>query len=196
MLTIQQILRLVEVEANERLVERILANGRCDAPEIARRLARPDVVVPAALGLALQRCAELSYGPTAVAGALVGRLLDQKRGDGLFGSSSIESRFIASAIALRGLAEFARAASSAGASPTAAAHAALNEVKAALARLIAAADSRWLSPLPAAVVLWQLRDRPDLRADWPAGAWAALVHRAESAAAPRSLHRFALAFAA
>jgi hypothetical protein len=198
MLTIPHILRLIEAEAYGRLIERVLANGRCDSPDICRRLSRPDVRVPAALGLALQRCVELSYSPTAVAGALVGRLLDQQRGDGLFGSASHESQLIATAVALRSLADLPLPPGEGkGEGVTdSTLNSAINEARDSLAHLANAIDWLALSPVAAAIALWQLGDRPNLRGAWSGAAWANLARCAESTSAPRSLHRFALAFAA
>jgi hypothetical protein len=85
MLSLQQIQRMMNQRQFRQLIGRILANGRCDDRRITQRLLQPHNVIPAGLALALQRVVELTYRPTAVAEALACRLLDQQRGDGLFG---------------------------------------------------------------------------------------------------------------
>ena len=75
MLSLRHIERMVESKAYPRLVQRILANGRCESPRAIERLLEPRAVSPAALGLALQRILELAYGPLPLAGQLIRMLL-------------------------------------------------------------------------------------------------------------------------
>ncbi len=103
MISLHQIEQMLRAESYDRLIERVLANGRSVAGTLAARLHEPDARAPAACGLALQRCCELSYGPTAIAGDLASRLLAQQNDDGSFGGS-----FAAAAIALRGLLDYAQ----------------------------------------------------------------------------------------
>lgn len=74
MFSLNQIERLMEVGAYQRLIDRILANGRCDVLEARRRLGEGGNARLAALGLALQRCCELTYGPTEIGRQLAGEL--------------------------------------------------------------------------------------------------------------------------
>ena len=75
MLSLRHIERMVESKAYPRLVQRILANGRCESPRAIERLLEPRAVSPAALGLALQRVMELAYGPLPLADQLTRMLL-------------------------------------------------------------------------------------------------------------------------
>jgi len=84
MLSIRQIEKLIEAASHRRLVQRILANGRCQEPAIIDRLVEPGAAAPAALGLALQRLLELSWGPTAALAGTVRRLLSCQDSQGMF----------------------------------------------------------------------------------------------------------------
>lgn len=75
MLSLRHIERMVESKAYPRLIQRILANGRCDRPSAIQRLLDPGAVSPAALGFALQRVLELAYGPVPLADHLIRMLL-------------------------------------------------------------------------------------------------------------------------
>jgi len=131
MLRVSQIMQLLRAEQFSLLVDRVLANGRCRSKLVRQALRQGETVEVAAMGLALQRMLELTYGPTAEGDELVHRLLrlhstadDSCRGDegespksdhgdgnvrlsdDLFGvadRSSITSRLAASAVAIRGL---------------------------------------------------------------------------------------------
>jgi hypothetical protein len=97
-----QIQRMIEIGAWDRLVQRILANGRCRSAAARRRLSEPGSAMVAGIGLALQRLCELTYGPSEIAGGVARRLLRLQRPDGLFeGGPSLS--IAASAIAIRGL---------------------------------------------------------------------------------------------
>jgi hypothetical protein len=111
MLNLQQIERLIEANQYPHLIQRILANGREVDERVHRALLCPAIVAPAALGLALQRACELSYGPTDVVERIVARLLDLQHANGRFGSDRFTPRatgdaIIATAIALRGLLDY------------------------------------------------------------------------------------------
>jgi hypothetical protein len=97
-----QIQRMIETGAWGRLVQRVLANGRCRSAAARRRLSEPGPAMAAGIGLALQRLCELTYGPSDMADGLAGRLLRLQRPDGLFGGRVAPS-VAASAVALRGL---------------------------------------------------------------------------------------------
>lgn len=87
MLNLVQIDRLAEQNAWERLIERVLHNGRGGDLAMRLRLVREEAAAPAALGLALQRTCELTYGPSAIGTGLVAQLLHLQREDGLFASA-------------------------------------------------------------------------------------------------------------
>jgi hypothetical protein len=76
MINLKQIESLVAGGAFRRLVERVLANGRCVGQACRERLQTPEVVRVAALGLGLQRTVELTYRPAPVGRALCEALLD------------------------------------------------------------------------------------------------------------------------
>lgn len=84
MISVRQIQRLTDIRAFPRLIERILVNGRCNSTEAHRRLLEPGAVAPAALGLALQRLEELTYGPCPTAETVLGSLLELQSSSGLF----------------------------------------------------------------------------------------------------------------
>ncbi len=92
MINITQIDRLVEQRAWERLIERILQNGRGGNLQVRLRLARRDAAAPAALGLAIQRLCELTFGPTPIARGLVAQLLHLQDGNGGFVESGSDGQ--------------------------------------------------------------------------------------------------------
>lgn len=103
MLSLFQIQRLADNENFDQLIRRVLSNGRCLDRTAAERLCGVEACRGAALGLALQRTCELTYGLDPVADALAQRLLSHQRGDGMFGLPRSPS-IAATAIAVRALA--------------------------------------------------------------------------------------------
>jgi hypothetical protein len=101
MMSILRLERLIRAGSHRRLIESVLANGRFRSGELVDRLCLGDGGEAAALGLALARCCELSYGPCPLAASIAGRLRRLQQDDGLFGRG-----LAASAIALRGLLQF------------------------------------------------------------------------------------------
>ncbi|QOJ17519.1 MAG: hypothetical protein HRU76_07975 [Phycisphaeraceae bacterium] len=91
MLSIPQIRHLVDARAYERLIDRVLTSGRSGNLSVRLRLGAPQAQPPAALGLALQRVVELTYGPTPLAADLATRIIHLQRADGLFGGEAAES---------------------------------------------------------------------------------------------------------
>ena len=158
MISLHQIEQLLRAGSYDRLVDRVLANRRSVAGTLAARLHEPDARAPAACGLALQRCCELSYGPTAIAGVLASRLLAQQDDDGLFGGS-----FAAAAVALRGLSDYAQQHREIGEAVDEPTAAAITRGMEALRR--AQADDCVLdTDVEAwAIVRWQLGDQPAFR---------------------------------
>lgn len=90
MLSIPQIRHLVETRSYERLVDRVLTSGRSGNLSVRLRLGSPEAQAPAALGLALQRVVELTYGPTPLAADIAARLIHLQGRDGLFGGEGPE----------------------------------------------------------------------------------------------------------
>lgn len=166
MLSLVQIQRLVAARDCRLLVDRVLSNGRLDSQAVRACLTSPQAVVTAALGLALQRACELTYGPTAIAADLAWRLLDQRRGDGLFGTGPTPS-IAASAVAIRGLLAFldqSRAAARNGRQAPDAIADAVNSAIAALAELQRDDGLLGRDTTETAIVVWQLGDRAEFRA--------------------------------
>jgi hypothetical protein len=166
MLSLTQIQRLVATGDYRLLVERVLSNGRLDGCAVRSCLTDPRAVVPAALGLALQRACELTYGPAAIAVDLARRLLDQRRGDGLFGTGQTSS-IAASAVAIGGLLALFDQCRADGSDV----RLALDEIKAAVDSALAALgdlqreDGRLgRDSTDVAIMLWQLGDRAEFRA--------------------------------
>lgn len=107
MLSPVQIVRSVEGRDHRRLVDRLLANGRCHSRLAGDALRQPEALMPAAIGLGLQRICELAYAPVPEGSDLAHRLIRLQRRDGLFGpphSISGPQHLIAgTAVALRGM---------------------------------------------------------------------------------------------
>lgn len=112
MLNLTQIERLAQTNGWERLVERVLENGRGGLLAVRMRLALEEAIGPAAIGLGLQRACELTYGPTPLLEGLAARLVHMQRQDGHFVSpdaspdsdgSSRRPSPAATAIAIRAL---------------------------------------------------------------------------------------------
>jgi hypothetical protein len=162
MISRRQIERLARSEAYGVLAERILENGRCLSDTGRRRLCQPLGAAAAGLGLALQRLAELTYGPDPLGNELLDRLCAEQREDGLFGAGPNPSP-AASAAALKGLmvwadrqAEHGRACEE---KIIASIHRGLNKLCAMLERESDAA----IDDVDLAVILFQLADRPAFR---------------------------------
>lgn len=124
MLNLVQIDRLAEQGAWERLIERVLQNGRGNDLLMRLCLTREEAIAPAAIGLALQRVCELTYGPTGFGFGLVAQLLHLQREDGSFMSADIDTNEMdgvarrsspaATAIAIRALLEWKQQCASTG----------------------------------------------------------------------------------
>jgi hypothetical protein len=155
MISTAQIQRMVQTGAFSRLVERILANGRCQSDPARRRLAEPSAAAAAGIGLALQRLCELTYGPSEAAAGLAERLLGLQGPDGLFGSGP-DASIAASAVALRGLLDWRRQREDARAAPD---HRLAGAIRRGMDALVASVARRRVAPLDRVdleVVLWQL----------------------------------------
>jgi hypothetical protein len=167
MLSPARITRLVEQKSWDTLVRTILANGRCVAPPIRRRLAQPVAAPIAGIGLALQRLTELSYGRCPAIIDLTSRLLGLQDPEGLFVSATapLERPVAASAVALRGLAAaWSGPAAMRPATLGDQVHAAVDRGLAALARRQSPCGRIGADLVDAAAVLWQLGDHPGLGA--------------------------------
>ena len=175
MLSLLQIQRMVNQRLFRQLVQRILANGRCDDRRITQRLLQPHNVIPTGLALSLQRVVELTYRPTAVAEALACRLLDQQRGDGLFGPEPDRGDFHAcgsapgdelavTAVAVRALSEFARQQQLAGERVARRLERAIDCALAAMTLRQALERQLGCDTVDQAIVAWQLEDQPAIAA--------------------------------
>ncbi len=153
MISLLQIQRLVEEKSYGRLIDRILTNGRSVEPAVAKKLHHTEMLVPAAYGLALQRCCELSYGPTEIAHEVAMRLLIRQRDDGSFGGSPA-----ATAIAARGLLESTHQQREVGAAVDDRAVIGVTRSLASLARAQSADGLFGTDVVVADIVLWQLAD--------------------------------------
>ena len=166
MLSLFQIQRMINQRQFPQLVSRILANGRCEDRRIIERLLQPQNVMCAGLALSLQRVVELTYRPTAVAEALACRLLDQQRGDGLFGSAGDELAL--TALAFRALSNLARQHGLAGQRLPRRIEVALDlALDQALAALTLRQDLEHqlgCDPIDRDIVAWQLQDDPAISA--------------------------------
>jgi len=147
----------------ERVIERILDNGRCHCPAVRRALISSPAVQLVATGLALQRCCELTYGPTPMGRDLVARLADSLNSEDLFGGD-----IAATAVTLRALLDWADAS---GAECG-------DHVQRAIAGLGECQDAAGLlggDVVASAIALWQLGDRPNVCEAFGEVHWAALM---------------------
>ncbi len=151
MMNLMHIERLLEEESYDRLVDRVLANGRRVGKAVAMRLAVPEAVAAAACGLALQRCCELTYAPTPLADRLAMRILEMQRSDGHFSRS-----VAASAVALRGLLDYHQHHQDVDEVLPHQTSAAIAEALAAFRRTQSADGDFRSSTTESAIVLWQL----------------------------------------
>lgn len=174
MLSVKQIHQQVHSRAHRRLTQRILANGRCQSPRILKRLLEPGAAAPAALGLALQRLFELTWGSSTESRLILSRLLACQAIGGLFGDPDLISgdgrngdvgKFVsiaATAVAVRTLTiAFDRM----GSHDFEERFTDLPRLKAsqerattALTRSLKASNSDDFNDVDAAIVLWQLGD--------------------------------------
>lgn len=172
--------------AFERVIERILNNGRCHCPAVRRALFGSTAVRAVATGLALQRCCELTYGPTAMGRDLADRLATMMDDEGLFGGD-----IAATAVAVRALLDWVDA-SGEGVSDVA---------QRAIAGLGECQDASGLlggDVVASAIVLWQLGDRPTVCEAFGEVHWHALIAavRRCGGAVGEEFSRFAYAMAA
>jgi hypothetical protein len=164
MISQSQIDRLLGSEDYGRLIERILSNGRCRSIVARDTLRQPGALLPAALGLALQRITELTYRPAPLADRLALSLVAIQREDGMFGSDSASApaELAATAIALRGLIGWIAC------RPTRADEH-VQESRSAVARGLQALSRRSRAPdlqvdaLGWAIALWQMGDLVEFR---------------------------------
>jgi hypothetical protein len=160
MLSLPQIQRLALAREFRVLADRVLDNGRACEPSIRNALQAPDAVGVASIGLALQRCCELSYSPTPLTAALSSWLIEQQRSDGLFGSGARPS-IPASAVAIRSLLDVATLHRDSGRDGASAAGLAAGRAIATLARLLTDRAFDGNDPTDNRIIEWQLGDSSD-----------------------------------
>ncbi len=158
MINLSHIERLLDAESYGRLVDRVLANGRCVNRAVARRLEVSEAVAAAACGLALQRCCELTYAPTPLADRLALRLLEMQRNDGHFSRS-----VAASPVALRGLLDYVEHHRDVGEAVDAQTSAGIAEGLAAFRQTQSADGSFRNRAVESTIVLWQLGEHEAFR---------------------------------
>ncbi|MCP3904342.1 MAG: hypothetical protein GY715_11990 [Planctomycetes bacterium] len=159
MMSIRQIEQMIERKSYRRLVDRLLDNGRCVRHHVRRRLLQPEHLVGTALGLALQRVCEMSYGPCEI-GA---RIAEEVRGrlaaatDALASPATISEALPAATVALRGLADWVgrddhrvSTASDDGRDPT------IRRALDAVTAVVGGADLARSDPVAVEIAEWQL----------------------------------------
>lgn len=168
MISIRQIVLLVEQGSFHNLARRILANGRLGSAALDRALMDRQAVAPCAVALALQRCCELTYGPTEETALLASRLLrlqsahgSERAAAGCFAPDSTHW-VTATALALRALLDVQH---QHGSESTAA----MSRVSTAIDRAVQALEPHVLQePGPdratLAILFWQLGDEPAISA--------------------------------
>ena len=170
MMNLTHIERLMEEESYDRLVDRVLANGRRVGTAVATRLGVPEAVAAAACGLALQRCCELTYAPTPLAERLAMQLLEMQRNDGHFSRS-----VAASAVALRGLLDYLQHHQDVDEVLPHRTSAAIAEALAAFRRTQSADGGFRSNATESTIVLWQLGEHKAFRsAVTPQPLWSAV----------------------
>ena len=162
MISRRQIERLARSEAYGVLAERILGNGRCLSDTGRRRLCRPLGASAAGLGLALQRLAELTYGPDPLGDELLSRLCAEQREDGLFGAGPNPSP-AASAAALKGLMVWGDRQAEHGRACEEEVMASIQRGLYELCALLERESNAAIDDTDLAVILFQLADRPAFR---------------------------------
>jgi hypothetical protein len=199
MITPRQIERLVELQEYRQLVERILTNGRCRSRAALALLKRADVAAPAAIGLALQRLAEITYGPSDLANDLARRLIAMQRRDGMYGGGpnpSSESLIAATATALRGLLSCVSQQSSTNVAAQQPILQAIDSGVAALAKQFKCDAKVQHDAAAWAIALWQLGDEPRFRQAVPVPELLNLLDTWGTDVLEDELCRYALAMAA
>lgn len=199
MISQNQILRLVEAHEYRQLVDRILTNGRCRSQLARGMLNRPEAVPASALGLALQRLAELTYRPSELAEILARRLATLQRPDGLFGhgiSPSNETLLAATATAVRGLMTTASHGPNASLEFCGPISIAIDRGLAALAQRYGDGQHVGVDAVGWAIVLWQLGDVPEFRRLVPVDDLLAMLDESETDVVEDELCRYAHAMAA
>ncbi len=198
MISPNQIARMIEIGSYGRLIGRILSNGRCESRHARQRLEEPTVRAVAAIGLALQRFCELTYGPSAAGAGMARRLIGMQRADGLFGGGP-SAPLAASAVALKGLLAWRRQIQADGQKD----ESLDGVIQAGVVALAAALEERRFAEQDAAdveVVIWQLGREVVFRRAAGDGALAELLDRLtdhrHDAVAVDDLARFAHAAAA
>jgi hypothetical protein len=146
---------MVDQQTHRRLVERVLANGRCRSQAARLRLQGPLAAAPAGLGLALQRLCELTYSAGDAETAVARRLLCLQGGDGLFGAGP-EPHLGATAVAVGALLAYRRLAGG----PGAAVDAAIDQALEAVADVVATGA---VDRVDLELVVWQLGREPRFR---------------------------------
>ena len=150
-----QIQRMIQIGAWSRLVDRILANGRCRSLPARRRLSEEGTAAVAGLGLALQRLCEITYGPSTLAARLAQRLRRLQREDGLFTAGCSPSP-AATAVAVAGLLAWREQRIAAGAGPDRGLDGAIARGIAAIAEALKRPGQQPPDRVDIEVVLWQL----------------------------------------
>lgn len=203
MISERQIARLVEFQEYRQLVDRILSNGRCRSRAAQRILNHPEAAAPAALGLALQRISEITYGPTEAACALSRSLIAMQRRDGLFTVAqhpSLDCLLASTAAALRGLISFVEQHRSTALMIHSPMVQAMDECialgMAALACLFRSGENVNTNAAGWAIVLWQLGDDARFRAAVPAAELLAMLENSSDEVVEDELCRYAHAMAA
>lgn len=199
MLSTHQISSLVRFEEFPRLVDRVLANGRCPNPVVRRQMSLSEVAAPAGLGLGLQRLAELSYGPTMLGQHLVDRLISLQRKDGNFGSGaepSVDSMLAATGTALAGLLRWMRQCREAGTKVDATVGNAIQRGWIALSRMYGQRDTVENHPTGWSIVAWQLGAFDEFRRMLPVQHLLNRLDQAMDEPALNELNRYAHAAAA
>jgi len=103
MICIKALVRQVEGGEHHRALARVLENGRDTERDLSAWVrANPGSLTSIALGLALTRLAELTYGPTDEGSRLAERLMSVQDETGWFGSSGCMDP-VGTAVALSGL---------------------------------------------------------------------------------------------
>ncbi|TVQ52975.1 MAG: hypothetical protein EA377_09125, partial [Phycisphaerales bacterium] len=108
MLNARQIDMLISRQLFGRLVDRILANGRCPDRSVRDALRQPRIARPVGLALALQRRCELAYRNDAAIDRIGDELLASQREDGWFTAADDgRPNVSATALAIRALYDWA-----------------------------------------------------------------------------------------
>jgi len=100
MINLNHLCRQLDAAADDRVIRRILSNGRCHSPAVRQRLTSSADAHIIATALVLQRMCELTYARCPMSDELAQRLINAQQPSGMFGTGQC---IAATALAIKAL---------------------------------------------------------------------------------------------